>query len=93
MPHPPNPDDVPMLDAAYQAKTMADVGVNHIYFEWTCPSCGERVSTELPIDPESHRVGLHHHYTHTVKADNTFCGITVRTVDTKFAVIGITLID
>lgn len=85
--YPPRSGDLSFQELSQRAYPLVKMG--HIVFvKWTCPDCGERVTSDTPLYLVKHEgrecVAFPPGYNHTEKDDHTNCGRLVRIHEHKF---------
>lgn len=81
--HPPRKGDL-TIDELYQQAVplLFATKPSLVYMKWTCPSCGERVSSDDPLYVNSqNQVVVPSSLLHTTKDDDSPCMISVSTTD------------
>lgn len=87
--HLPREGDLPLTELASQVAPLIEEG-HAIFLKWTCPACGERVTSSDPLSIVTHPVthlpcvALHALYKHSEKDDGTACDCIIPAAGSRF---------
>lgn len=77
MPHPPRDGDLDINELVRRAAPVMLSGAE-VYIKWTCPSCGERVMLDKPLEfNQNGAIVVPSGLLHTEKDDGSPCMISV----------------